>query len=263
MPEICAWLKFMDIADHWFDIEQLDDSLFRISEPHVVEFMRANMFVVRGTKDCLLVDGGNGVVPLKPFLAAHGLNPTIVVASHAHADHVGALHEWPLTLVHKAEADGLARIDPNATLAGKNYNIFDMTTLMTGDASLTGPMITALPHAGYKAGDYRLIAPQVEAIADGHRIDLGNRSFEVLHVPGHCPGQLAFWDADNSVLLGCDAIYDDEPLDTLRHSNRTDYARSLRRLLALEPHVTHGGHGGPMNTPRFRQIIEGYLKGIQ
>lgn len=249
----------LPIAESWFELKQLDDSLFRISEPHVVSFMRANMFVVRGSKGCLLVDGGNGVVPLRPFLASHGLHPTIVVASHSHADHIGALHEWPLTLAHATEAAGLARLDPDATLAAESYTIFDMATLMTGDASLKGPMITALPHEGFGPLDYRLIAPNVQAIEDGFILDLGDRTFEVLHIPGHCPGQLAFWDAANRVLLGCDAIYDGEPLDTLHHSDRVDYRHSLRRLLALEPEIIHGGHGGPMGPQRFREVIEAYL----
>lgn len=249
----------METASHWYDIARLDDGLFRISEPHIVEFMRSNMFVIKGSKHCLLVDGGNGVVPLRPFLANHGLEPSLVLASHAHADHIGALHEWPLTLADRSEAEGLARLDPDATLAAEGYNIFDMSTLMTGDASLQGPMITALPRAGYSAHDFRLVAPKVQAIDDGYVIDLGGRVLEVLHVPGHCPGQLALWDAANKTLIGCDAIYDDDPLDTLHHSNRDDYRLSLRRLLALNPKVTHGGHGGPMNLTRFRAVIDTYL----
>lgn len=249
----------METASHWFDIVQLDDGLFRVSEPHIVEFMRGNMFVVKGSKHCLLVDGGNGVVPLRPFLASRGLEPTLVLASHAHADHIGGLHEWPLTLAHRSEAEGLARLDPDVTLAAVGYSIFDITTLMTGDASLKGAMITALPRASYSARDYRLVAPKVKAIDDGHVFDLGGRVLEVLHVPGHCPGQLALWDAKNKMLIGCDAIYDDEPLDTLHHSNPEDYRRSLRRLLALKPAITHGGHGGPMDLARLRTVIETYL----
>ncbi len=249
----------LPVAENWFEIVQLDDSLFRVSEPHVVSFMRGNIFVVKGRHECLLIDGGNGVVPLRPFLQSHGLEPTIVVASHAHADHIGGLHEWPLTLIHSSEAEGLAALDPGVTLASTAYNILDIATLMTGDPSLEGPMITALPYAGFTAADYKLVAPQVQAIESGRNIDLGGRSFEVLHLPGHCPGQLGFWDAANKVLIGCDAIYDGGLLDTLHHSNRDDNRRSLQRLLTLEPQITHGGHGGPMGLERFRDVIETYL----
>lgn len=252
----------LPIASYWYEIEQLDDTLFKIWEPHVIDFMQANMFVVKGATECLLIDGGNGVVPLRPFLSAHGLHPTIVIASHSHADHIGALHEWPVTLVHASEARGLETLDPDVTLAKPGYSIMDIGTLMTDGTGPTGPTITALPHLGFTAQNFVLKPPSsVQTIEDGAMIDVGGRRFEVLHVPGHCPGQLAFWDDDNKVLIGCDAIYDYEPLDTLHHSNMDDYRTSFERLLKLEPRVTHGGHLGPMGLARYRDVINAYLIG--
>jgi glyoxylase-like metal-dependent hydrolase (beta-lactamase superfamily II) len=250
----------LPVATHWYDIEQLDDTLFKIWEPHVIDFMQANMFVVKGTRDCLLIDGGNGVVPLRPFLAEHGLNPTIVVASHAHADHIGALHEWPVTLAHPSEAQGLATLDPDVTLAKPGYSIMDIGTLITDGSGPMGATITALPFAAFTAKDFQLKAPpHVQTIEDGAIIDVGDRRFDVLHVPGHCPGQLAFWDEANKVLIGCDAIYDYKPLDTLHHSDKAVYRTSFERLLKLEPKVTHGGHMGPMGLSRYREVINSYL----
>ena len=254
-----AIVQGMPVAGDWYSIQQLDEAIFKIFEPHVVSFMRGNMFVIRGRDQCLLVDGGNGVVPLRLLLQARGLDPTIVVASHAHADHIGALHEWPLTLVHSAEAAGLAALDPNVTLAAKGYDILDISTLMTGDPDLKGAIITALPFAAFTARDYQLRAPNVRAIEDGAIIDLGDRRFQVLHLPGHCPGQIGLWDAANRVLIGGDAIYDGEPLDTLPHSNRADNRKSLQRLLELEPRVVHGGHNGAMDLQRYRHVITTYL----
>jgi glyoxylase-like metal-dependent hydrolase (beta-lactamase superfamily II) len=249
----------LPVAPNWFEIKEVGEGIFKVCEPHVVSFMRGNIFVVKTASQCLLIDGGNGVMPLRPFLKSYALEPTIVVASHAHADHIGALHEWPLTLVHKSEAEGLATLAADTTLAEADYDITDISTLKTGDPSLTGSMITALPYAGFTSKDYRLVAPRVEAIEDGHVIDLGERSFEVLHLPGHCPGQIGFWDAQNKVLIGGDAIYDGEPLDTLHHSNRAENRRSLQRLQTLDPVITHGGHEDAMTLDRMREIIHNYL----
>jgi glyoxylase-like metal-dependent hydrolase (beta-lactamase superfamily II) len=254
-------MQALHIADHWYEIEQLDDTLFKIWEPHVIDFMQANMFVVQGERECLLIDGGNGVVPLRPFLSAHGLNPTVIVASHSHADHIGALHEWPVTLVHASEAQGLATLDPDVTLAKPGYSIMDIGTLMTDGSGPTGATIAALPYVGFTAKDFMLKPPPVvNPIEDGAIIDVGGRRFEVLHLPGHCPGQLAFWDEANKVLIGCDAIYDYPPLDTLHHSDKAEYRTSFERLLKLEPRVTHGGHMGPMGLARYREVIEDYLR---
>ncbi len=252
-------MRALTAVENWYDFQQLDAGITRIVEPHVVEFMRANMFVIEGRDQCLLIDGGNGVVPLRPVLKARGIEPTIVVASHAHADHIGALHEWPLTLCHRAEAAGLAALDPAVTLASRDYNILDITTLLAGDPDMTGAIITALPFAAFTASGYRLRAPQVKAIDAGAIIDLGDRQFEVLHLPGHSPGQIGLWDAEARVLFSGDAVYDGEPLDTLPGSNRADNRRSLQRLLQLAPRVIHGGHGGAMDWGNSRRIIETYL----
>jgi glyoxylase-like metal-dependent hydrolase (beta-lactamase superfamily II) len=99
----------------------------------------------------------------------------------------------------------------------------------------------------------------VHPIEEGHVIELGGRSFEILHVPGHCPGELSLWDFESGALIAGDAIYDDDPLDTLLHSSPNHYRRSLARLMALKPRITHGGHGASMNFERLRGIIESYL----
>lgn len=249
----------LPVGENWYEIYDLGDGIFKVVEPHLVGFMQANTYVVRGRDDTLLVDAGNGVMPLRPFLAAHGLEPTLVLATHAHADHIGGLYEWPLTLCHSAEAEGLRTLDPDVTLAGSDYDIFDLRTLITGDDILSGPIITALPYAGFTSRDYRLRAPQVQAIEDGRVIDLGDRQLEVLHLPGHSPGGVGLWDASNRILFGGDAIYDGRPYDGLHHSNVADNRRSLQRLLTLNPLAVHGGHFLSMQSERFKQVIEDYL----
>lgn len=249
----------LPVAKNWYQIDEFGAGIFKIFEPHVAGFMQANTYVVRGRDDTLLIDAGNGVVPLRPFLADHGLEPTIVLATHAHADHIGGLYEWPLSLCHSAEAEGLRTLDPDVTLAGRNYDILDLRTLIVRDDRLHGPIITALPYAGFTSRDYRLNAPQVEVIEDGLIIDLGDRQLEVLHLPGHSPGGVGLWDASNRILFGGDTIYDGKPYDKLHHSSVADNRQSLQRLLTLTPLVVYGGHEQPMQADRFRQVIEEYL----
>ncbi|MDQ0323950.1 glyoxylase-like metal-dependent hydrolase (beta-lactamase superfamily II) [Pararhizobium capsulatum DSM 1112] len=249
----------LPVSENWYQIDDLGDGIFKIFEPHVAGFMKANAFVVRGRDDTLLIDALNGVRPLRPFLADYGLEPTIVLATHAHADHIGGLHEWPLTLCHSAEAEGLRILDPDVTLASRNYDILDLQTLLVQDDRLHGPIITALPHAGFTSHDFRLHAPQVEAIEDGHVINLGDRQFEVLHLPGHSPGGVGLWDASNRILFGGDTIYDGKPYDKLHHSSVPDNRQSLQRLLPLNPRVVYGGHEQPIHLERFRKVIEDYL----
>ena len=45
-------------------------------------------------------------------------------------------------------------------------------------------------------------------IGEGDVIDLGDRAFEVLHLPGHSPGSIGLWDPAAGTLFSGDAIYD-------------------------------------------------------
>jgi glyoxylase-like metal-dependent hydrolase (beta-lactamase superfamily II) len=50
-------------------------------------------------------------------------------------------------------------------------------------------------------------------------IDLCDRVFEVLHLPGHSPGSIGLWERQTGTLFSGDAIYDGPLLDELRDSN--------------------------------------------
>jgi hypothetical protein len=51
-------------------------------------------------------------------------------------------------------------------------------------------------------------APCTRKVREGDRLDLGDRSFEVLHLPGHSPGSIGLWEEDSGVLFSGDAVYD-------------------------------------------------------
>ena len=79
--------------------------------------------------------------------------------------------------------------------------------------------------------------------------------FEVVHLPGHAPGQIALWRASDRVALTTDAFYvidlwgrDCEPnLPFEGYNWDTGQAReSLRKLAALDPLVCHPGHAKPL-----------------
>ena len=44
------------------------------------------------------------------------------------------------------------------------------------------------------------------AIWENDLIDLGGRSFEVIHIPGHTPGSIALLDRGNRILVGGDSV---------------------------------------------------------
>ena len=234
-------------AAEWYRVRQLDHGVTHVDEHFIDPFYRCNVWHVRGRDRDLLVDSGMGVVSLVgqvPWLADR---PVLAVASHAHFDHVGNHHEFRERACHPAEAHILA--DPRG-----DWNLADRFAVVE--------MFERLPPGGYDQTAYRVRpAPATRLVEAGDVIDLGDRVFEVLHVPGHSPGSIALWERDTGVLFSGDAVYDGPLVDDAYHSNPEHYVASMRRLRALPVSVVHAGHFGSFGRARHVALIDEYLEG--
>jgi glyoxylase-like metal-dependent hydrolase (beta-lactamase superfamily II) len=125
---------------------------------------------------------------------------------------------------------------------------------------LSGAALTMLPDSEFDLTRYAIRpAKATRAVEDGDVIDLGDRAFEVMHLPGHSPGSIGLWEVRSGMLFSGDAIYDGSLLDTLHHSNVADYRRSLERLLTLPVRVVHAGHEASFGRARLQEIVGTYL----
>jgi glyoxylase-like metal-dependent hydrolase (beta-lactamase superfamily II) len=232
-------------AESWYQTRSLDDGVTHIWEPHIKPFYRCNIWHVRGRDRELLVDSGMGVVSLRERVALLADRPILAVASHTHFDHIGAHHEFAERAVHRAEADILAKPTRRTTYA-------DVYVKDEAD----GEMFTMLPPGGYRSGDYQVAsAPPTRLLADGDSVDLGNRTFQVIHLPGHSPGGIGLWEAATGIFFSGDTIYDGPLIDDVVE----DYVRSMERLRSLPVRVVHGGHFPSFGRERFEELIDGYL----
>jgi glyoxylase-like metal-dependent hydrolase (beta-lactamase superfamily II) len=97
-------------------------------------------------------------------------------------------------------------------------------------------------------------------VDEGDVIDLGNRHFEVLHLPGHSPGSIGLWEASTGTLFSGDSIYDGPLIDQFPGSSIADYVRTMRRLRALPVTVVHGGHEPSFGRERLVSLVDAYLE---
>ncbi len=120
-------------------------------------------------------------------------------------------------------------------------------------------MVTALPHAGFDLKSYRLRPAQgIGFVGEGDILDLGDRSFEVLHLPGHSPGGIGLWEAKTGLFSG-DTIYDGPLIDSLDHSDIGQYRLSLGRLTRLPVETVHAGHDPSFGPERLRALVAAQL----
>jgi glyoxylase-like metal-dependent hydrolase (beta-lactamase superfamily II) len=187
--------------------------------------------------------------------------PVTAVATHIHMDHVGGHHEFEDCLIHRDEAPGLRNPTGDYTLVDETFDPMNLGTLSIPGYRLEGPMITAIPHAGYDLRSFRIRPARVtRVVEEGDRVDLGDRSLEVLHLPGHSRGCIGLWEQSTGILFSGDSVYDATLLDELPGSDIAAYIRTMRRLRELPVSVVHAGHDPSFGRERLRELADAYLK---
>lgn len=183
---------------------------------------RQNSYVLGDpeTKEAVLVDPGDEPQAIEAILAKHGLTPKYVLNTHAHLDHVNAVH-------HFQEKWGLPFY------------------LHQGDRE----WLEGLPLQGRMFGFPTSPVPRVDRwVADGEVLPLGSKRIEVIHTPGHTPGGCCLLLRDDKVLVTGDTLF-------AGSVGRTDFpggsweqleASIKGRLFPLGDDVAfYSGHGPP------------------
>jgi glyoxylase-like metal-dependent hydrolase (beta-lactamase superfamily II) len=249
------------IADRWFKFERLSDGITRIWEPHVIRVMQCNIWHVRGRDRDLVVDTGMGIASLHDA-ARHLFDKALAaVATHTHLDHIGSLHEFDERIVHQAEAHHLEQPSENFSMLRGEHPVEFIASLERAGYVVDSCFVTALPRTGFSLSQFACpAATATRLVQEGDMIDLGDRVFEVMHLPGHSPGSIGLWEARSETLFSGDAIYDGPLLDEIPGSDIPAYLGTMRRLERLPARVVHGGHDPSFDGARLRRLAREYLE---
>jgi glyoxylase-like metal-dependent hydrolase (beta-lactamase superfamily II) len=169
------------------------DGITAVDTEYVRPQMDASHVVVSGARAAIVDTGPNTAVPLiVAALAELGVEPAAVdylFLTHVHLDHAGG-------------AGALLRALPNATVVvhprGAPHMI-DPRKLIAGTRAVYGDELYSKLY-----GEILPIASERLKIAqDGARFDLGGRTFECVHTPGHALHHMAIVDhGANSIFTG-------------------------------------------------------------
>lgn len=174
---------------NWFTVEKIDDETFVISEYRHPE--ETHCYLLNGTERSLLIDTGLGICNIRAEIKLLTNKPVIAAATHIHWDHIGGHKYFMDFYVQGAEVDWLAGKFPLPNEAVRKM-------LATG---------CDLPR-NFDLSAYTVFQGKPSRVLkDGDVIDLGGRSVEVLHTPGHSPGHMCFWERDRGYLLTGDLVY--------------------------------------------------------
>lgn len=137
-----------------------------------------------GQKACTVVDPGmssdDGVRDLTSFLKGQGLTPDAIFLTHGHFDHVWGVEKllsvYPVPVyMHPADKGILA--DGASVFKGmQSFKVFQHNIDTT-------------------------------ALADGEVLSSAGTEWTVLHTPGHTPGSVCYYSAQNNLLLSGDTLF--------------------------------------------------------
>lgn len=201
-----------------------------IIESLTVGPIQTNVYVVGCAKtgEGAIVDAGGNAEGLLGLADEHNLEIGRILQTHAHIDHIAAIPQVK-----------------EATGAPIYLHPDDMMLWQAApqQGQMFGIEVGALP------------APD-EELADGQIITLGELQAEVMLLPGHSPGSVAFYFAEQSVILSGDVLFAGSMgrVD-LPGSDRNQMRASLERLSTL-PDDTQvlSGHGPATSIGREKQL---------
>jgi glyoxylase-like metal-dependent hydrolase (beta-lactamase superfamily II) len=250
----------LPVADPWFVVEAAGDGVTLVTEPHVHPLLRCNVWHVRGRDADLVVDTSLGLRPLRHLVEPELGHELVAVATHVHGDHVGGMHEFERRAIHASEADELAN-GGRVTVDAAAYGPHVLGPYLDAGYEVGELLVDAVPRGGLAAATLdRAPAPATRLLADGDVVDLGDRVFEVLHLPGHSPGSIGLWEATTGVLFSGDAVYDGPLLDELEGSDIEAYVTTMRRLRELPVTVVHAGHEPSFGRDRLVELCDAYVE---
>jgi hydroxyacylglutathione hydrolase len=207
-------------------VKQVADGVWQLAgfPPHAI-----NVFLVED----VLIDAGTRHAGRRILRQLRGREVTVHALTHAHPDHQGSSKEVCETLgipfwVGEHDADAAERPELIAERQPDHPVAQFFVKTMTGPG---------------RRVDRRLV--------EGDEV----AGFQVLHVPGHSAGHVAFWREADRVLIAGDVLSSQDSLTGIRgmHEPRPYLSpdpernrESARRLAALEPRLTLFGHGPPL-----------------
>jgi glyoxylase-like metal-dependent hydrolase (beta-lactamase superfamily II) len=192
-----------------------------------------------------------------------------LVITHAHIDHYGIAGE----VVRRSGAELWmhALTDLDRAKYSHPDRAVDRRTLMLADHGLYGDTLTG---ASTGLRDWIPVMPSIgqptAKVHGGEKFSANDRSWEILHTPGHSPGHICIWSADDRLLCSGDHLLKSiSPPVTFERGFERDpmgsYLESLRLVERLEPALVLPGHGATFTdgAARAAQIAEGKRRRLE
>ena len=183
-----------------------------------------------GEKTAIVIDPGDEPKLIISTLKEFGLSPKYILLTHGHFDHIAAIKdladEYPMAeiAIHSADAH---------YLGADSYKSHCLS--VSGAFGASSFLDMYFPAAKQGLPPAKHLLEEADTIGP----------FTVIHLPGHTPGSVAFWDESEKVLFSGDTLFaGGYGRCDLPGGDETKLLDSLKRLFAMDAGIrVFPGHG--------------------
>ncbi len=153
-----------------------------------LKLLSENCYIYHNDKECILFDPGSDFEYIKSYLEKKNLSVKLILLTHCHFDHVGAVSDLKDYFNAKV-------------MCHKNEEV--ILKAVNDSTSFYGVMPVKIPEID-------------KFIEDNDVIDFNNIKIKVLHTPGHSAGSVCFYIEEDNFLVSGDTLF-------LESVGRTDF----------------------------------------
>ena len=191
-----------------------------------------NTYLIYNDKnEGILIDPGYDSEKIKKEAEVLNVQIKVIVITHAHGDHIGALEEIQkhfsaMVIVHKYDLE---------RLVGDLENYSYMFNIKKQNV------------------DMKYIIP----VDDGYIFEIQDAKFEIIHTPGHSKGSICVFESNNNFLFTGDTIFCDcYGRCDLESGNYDDFVLSVKKIFSRFSDINiYPGHDNEINIESAKKKI--------
>jgi glyoxylase-like metal-dependent hydrolase (beta-lactamase superfamily II) len=191
-------------------------------------------------KPCIVIDPGDEADLIISRLEKLKWIPHYILLTHGHYDHLAGLPDLLAGFGDPFPKVGIHRLDANY-LGKDSLNIHRSSmTAAGGNPAYVDALWNPLPEADIFFEENDTIGP-----------------FTVMHLPGHTPGSVSFYDEKAGILFSGDTLFRRGYGRTdLPGGNEGELCQSLKRILSMNGEIiVYSGHGPATTIKEERKTI--------